>query len=326
MSAINLSESQTQGRRVLISVNPKAGRTSPFKRAEILCQELTKLGFEAELLTDLAEVAAKANEAYGRRELRAVVGVGGDGTAAELVNRTEPGVPVTLLAAGTANLLAKQFRLPTCPRGMAQVIASGTPLTLDAGLANGRLFLAMVSAGIDADIVRQVHAAREENYKTNAKKGAHISYLSYMNPIFKSLRHYRYPEIHVDVKDDARATSAELVGRWAFIFNLPRYGWGVSFTPACRGADGRLDFCVFRKGGVIRSVFNAACAQFGGVHRVLPTTRLGQGTDYALRADVPVPYQLDGDPAGYLPVSVKIIPGRFTTLVASAVAKKLQKK
>ena len=169
--------------RVLISVNPKAGRKSSHTRAEQLKLALEQYGFLTEIYTDLDIVTKTANELYERGELQALVGVGGDGTAAELTNRTTPNLPITLLPAGTANLIAKYLKLPYDPQKCAEMISNGATITFDAGRANGRLFLVMVSAGVDADVVFRVHAAREENYQRQTKKGAHISYWSYLKPI-----------------------------------------------------------------------------------------------------------------------------------------------
>ena len=77
-------------------------------------------------------------------------------------------------------MIAKHLKLPFNPEKSAEMIANGATISFGAGKANGRLFLVMVSAGIDADIVRLVHAAREESYRKKTKK-AHISYLSYIN-------------------------------------------------------------------------------------------------------------------------------------------------
>lgn len=321
---------------VIISVNPKAGRDSPLRRAEKLADALRLRGFSVELMTDLVQVAQKANSLTSLSKLRALVGVGGDGTAAELVNRTSPDTPITLFPAGTANLLAKQFRIPFDPVGMANMIEQGYFIRLDAGRAlscdKERLFLVMFSAGIDADIVRQVHRQREEKYNQNHKRGAHISYCSYIKPIFRSIASYRYPLIEVEtfsecpVNDDWEQAPVGQITRhacrWPFIFNLPRYGWGVTFNPDCRGNDGKLDSCFFKRGWIIPSVWHVAMAQLGGLHRLLPGTSLGTGKAFRLKSEEEVPFQLDGDFAGFLPVSIGVVPGRFTAIVPRKVAQK----
>lgn len=343
---------------VLISVNPKAGRRSPRVRAERLQAALEKRGFCVELHTDLAVVSSRANELFAENRLQALVGVGGDGTAAELTNRTVPGVPIAILPSGTANLIAKYLKIPFKPEKLAATLAEGATICFDAGRANGRLFLVMVSAGIDADVVRQVHAAREESYRRQTKKGAHISYLSYIKPIFGSIASYRYPRIKTEFVDapqtvEANAANAtqsaetaqnaelfaatpgatrEIVGKWPFVFNLPRYGWGLPLVPRCVGVDGRLDYCIFKGGKLFLALFDVFCAQMFSSHRLLPNAKLGRGTTFRLSAADPtakgaatIPYQIDGDPGGVLPVEIETVPNRFTVVAPAAVVARLER-
>ncbi|MDR1141996.1 MAG: hypothetical protein LBL62_09910 [Planctomycetaceae bacterium] len=304
--------------KVVISVNPKAGRCSPMLRAEELSDRLKEKGFSVELLTDLDEVTEKAKTFYAEGRLRTIVGVGGDGTAATLVNRTEPGTPVTLLAAGTANLLAKHFRLGKSPERLAEIIENGTILTLDAGRADiagtQRLFLVMVSCGFDADVVNGVHAHREKRYQQGHKRGAHISYFSYTQPICRSLWQYRFPTMTVEMLEPEHKMIDNRT-RWAFFFNINRYAWGLPLAPFAKENDGKLDHVLFRGGSVFHGFCYTALAQCFSLHRFLPTAKLGQATRYRITSDHPVPFQLDGDPGGTLPLEIEMIPNRFTFLV-----------
>ena len=302
---------------VIVSVNPKAGRRSPLCRAEELCVCLRQKGFAVELLTNLDEVAQQANALHEAKMLRALVGVGGDGTAATLVNRTKPGTPVTLLAAGTANLLAKHYRLPSRPEKLAAMIEGGIVRTFDAGLARfgntERLFLVMVSCGFDAHVVNGVHSRREERYQQGHARGAHISYFSYTKPILTSLLRYKFPKMTVECLDESNKVIPDM--RWAFVFNINRYGWGLPLAPFAKENDGKLDHTLFRGGTVFHGVAYTALAQCFSLHRLLPTARLGQCTRYRFTSDEPVPFQLDGDPGGELPLEIEIVPNRFTFLV-----------
>ncbi|MDR1486076.1 MAG: hypothetical protein LBT09_14820 [Planctomycetaceae bacterium] len=337
---------------VIISVNPKAGRCSSVVRAEELLWRLNAKGFHAELLTDLDAVSAKANQFFAEGRLRALVGVGGDGTAATLVNRTTKGTPVTLLPAGTANLIAKHFKLGNTPAKIADMVENGKLITLDAGkvtFANAdksnankssannanknnadedenknrveRLFLVMMSCGFDADIVNGVHSRREERYRTGHKKGAHISYLSYIKPILKSIRNYRYDKIKVEqlIDDNNEYVTIDDDAKWAFVFNLNRYGWGLPLAPFAKGDDGMLDHVLFRGGSVFCGAVYTMLAQCFSLHRFLSAAKLGQATKYRITANenVNIPFQLDGDPAGILPADVEIIKDRFTLLVGN---------
>ena len=306
--------SQTQ---VLISVNPKAGRQSPMVRAEELRARLQQKGFTAELHTDLDEVTEKANTLHTAGLLRVLIGVGGDGTAATLVNRTLPGTPITLLSAGTANLLAKQYRLPSRPAKLADMIETGVVRTFDAGLVRSggteRLFLVMASCGFDADIVNGVHAHREERYRQGHTKGAHISYFSYITPIVNSMLRYKFPKMTVECLDESNLVLPDI--RWAFLFNINRYAWGLPLAPFAKETDGKLDHTLFRGGTFFHGIVYTVLAQCFSLHRFLPTATLGQRTRYRITSDEPVPFQLDGDPAGELPLEMEIVPNRFAFFV-----------
>ncbi len=312
---------------VIISVNPKAGRKSPILRAEELQGRLKDKGFDVRLLTDITEVAETSQTLHEEKRLRALVGVGGDGTAATLVNLTSPGTPITLLSAGTANLLAKHFRLGRSPKRIADVVENGRQLTLDAGLAasgqgdtrHERLFLVMVSCGFDADVVNGVHAHREKRFLSGHKKGAHISYLSYIKPILKSLIGYRFHKMRVELHDGASWTDISTEARWGFFFNMNRYGWGLPLAPYAKENDGLLDHVLFRGGTVAHGMFYVAAAQCFSMHRYVTCSDMGQAKKFRITSDAAIPFQLDGDPGGTVTpaasLEIEVIPNRLSFLV-----------
>jgi diacylglycerol kinase family enzyme len=251
---------------------------------------------------------------HAEGRLRALVGIGGDGTAAELVNRTAPGVPITLLAAGTANLIARHFGLSHHPEQVASTIAEGKSIRLDAGRASGRLFLVMVSCGLDAEVVRRVHERRRNN-----PKGGHIRYASYLKPILDGLRTYRYPEMQIDCEEPLGGASSaplSLRARWVFAFNIPRYGWGLPLAPAADATDGLLDVCTFRRGSWWQGLRYLAAAQLG-CHQRLRDCVCCRARRLRITAEGDVPYQLDGDPGGMLPLEIEVLPSRVRLIVPS---------
>ena len=298
--------------RVLILVNPKAGRRSPSDKVGQLVACLDRRGFRVEASSELAQVCRTANEAFHHGELRALVGVGGDGTAAELVNRTEPGLPICLYPSGTANLLAGYLELPDSPARACRAIEQGSLLTLDAGLASGRIFLLMASCGFDADVVHQVHQRRS---------GGHLTRWSYVKPILDAVRSYQYPEIRVywdrAIGVQGEQDSGSLCVRWAFASNVPPYGWGMPLAPWADGTDGALDLCTFDRGSLWNGLRYAAAAQLGW-HRHLPDCRVARVTRLRMTSDRPVMYQLDGDPGGWLPLEIEVLPGRLTLVVPAS--------
>jgi diacylglycerol kinase family enzyme len=113
--------------------------------------------------------------------------------------------------------------------------------------------------------------------------------------------------------DDAEPTqsSESFRSRWAFVSNVPEYGWGAKLAPSARGNDGLLDLCLFRRGSFWAGLQYAAAIQCGWHERLADcTTR--QVRRVRVEASEPVPFQLDGDPAGFLPVEVEVAPERIT--------------
>jgi diacylglycerol kinase family enzyme len=243
-----------------------------------------------------AEVAAR------REELRCVVAAGGDGTVLEVLNRA-PGLPVAVLPLGTENLVARHCGLGRCATTLADLIVTGRPRRFDLARAGGRVFCLMAGAGFDASVIERVHRRRR----------GHITRLSYAVPIAQALRDYRFPPIDVEVED----TGERLRGALVFVFNLPRYGLGLPIAEGARADDGLLDLYVFERPGVwalagyLLSVLGRRHTRRGDVqHRLVRRLRLS--------AAAPVPLQLDGDPAGPLPVRIEVLPRALSLLVPEA--------
>jgi len=298
--------------RVVVAINPMAGAKSAWPRAERLANLLAESGIRAEMLTNLDEVAQLSNAWHAEGRLRALVAVGGDGTAAELVNRTVPGLPLSLLPAGNSNLLARYVGLGRAPEQLCRTIAEGRLLRLDACRAQKRLFLLMLGCGFDGEVVRRVHA-----WRTAGERVGHASSRHYVKPILQVLRSYAYPEIRVSWEDSEGGgglPAGEAVVRWLFALNLPCYGGGLRIAPQADGRDGRIDWCAFSRGSRWRTLCYAASVLLRR-HPRLADYRCGRARRLRITSEAEVPYQLDGDPAGLLPVEVEVLPERLMLVV-----------
>ena len=182
-------------RHVVVSVNPKAGAGSAESRVARLVQLLRQQDLEVAVLGNLDEIAGESNRLFAEGRLRALIAVGGDGTVAELVNRTVPGLPLTVFPAGNENLLARHFGLGPSPEECCRTVVEGAVLQCDAGRAGAPdtpgipyLLIIMIGCGFDAEVVH-----RSCTRRVQAMLPAH----SYFNPIMASIRHYDYPELRV---------------------------------------------------------------------------------------------------------------------------------
>lgn len=88
----------------------------------------------------------------------AVVAAGGDGTICEVANGIRPDhPPLAFLPLGTANVLAWEIGIGPNTKRALETIEAGIVKPVYPGLINGRRFLLMASAGIDARVVETAH-------------------------------------------------------------------------------------------------------------------------------------------------------------------------
>jgi len=278
------------------------------QRAEILalCAHLRRLGIRPHVFSRRERLTERLSRPDGRAGLVCLVAAGGDGTVGDLLNRF-PGVPLTVLPLGTENLLARHLGIPSDGRFVAEIIAQGVTRRFDVGLLNGRRFTLMVSAGFDADIIHRTHARRRGN----------IQKWNYIQPILETLRSYRYPEMRVTVDAQGPRPEKPLAGRLVVVANLPEYALGLPIATGVAGDDGLLDLRLFQRPSafqMVRYLYKVARRQ----HEELPDVRVSRVRSVRIDSDVPVPIQCDGDPGGWTPAEISVLPGALTLLVPQA--------
>lgn len=298
-------------REVLVVANRRAGAGDRAKLAAELQSQLATVGFVVHEAAGFA--AAEEFFATHPQSLRAIVTLGGDGTVGAMLNIAPVGTPLVVVPCGTENLLAKYVGNTREVADVVKLITEGVVIRLDAGCAGGRLFSLMLSAGFDAQVVHALHHARSGN----------ISHFSYARPIWQALRSYRFPGLVM------KSAAGEHAGSWLFCMNLPSYARGLPILPQATGHDGLLDVCVLKKGSIAAGVWYAWNI-LRGRHQKLPSVSTHRVAELRIEplggdSDIcrPVPYQLDGDPGGHLPVDVKIVPERLTLVVRRGVAERL---
>jgi diacylglycerol kinase family enzyme len=202
---------------------------------------------------------------------------------------------------GTANVVARELRLPCDPEGSARLIASGLTRSMDLGYHGGRRFLLGGGAGIDAAVVKVV----SEN------RGRRSGLRHWVGPALREGWDYAHPRMCVMV--DGKLVGEDV--QYAIVGNC-RYSAGVfPATPKAQIDDGLLDVCLLRNLGRRRlltlafTVWNPSFIEHVDV-------RYAQGRDVEIRPlnGVPIPLQIDGDPRGTLPADFSIRPRALTVI------------
>ncbi|MFC7553600.1 diacylglycerol/lipid kinase family protein [Pseudoroseomonas wenyumeiae] len=218
---------------MLIVFNPTAGsrRRSRLERARALLPGAR-----------LAETAGPGHAEALAREAAAtgedcVVAAGGDGTVAEVAaGLMGGGTALGILPLGTANVLSLELGLPRVPEAAAAVLRGGRDVALWPGVArfgDGRslLFVQMLGAGFDADVVRRLDIGLKRR----------IGRAAYVWQAGLELRRYGFPPIRVRLDDgEALRASALVVSKDASMPALPAgAGRHAAVTRLPCGADRR---------------------------------------------------------------------------------------
>lgn len=291
----------SNGRLIVLFVNRRAGSGSGRALVADLELLLRQYGFDVHTISELDQL--KPYVAEHKSKVHAVVAAGGDGTVEAAANAIDADVPIAIFPLGTENLLAKYLKVEPHPRRTVEMISLGKTMQIDAGMANGKLFLVMLSCGFDAEVVRRVHEGREGN----------ITHLAYAKPIIDSILNYDYPNLKAEWETDVGWEQLDC--HWTFAFNMPSYAAGLQIVSEANPSDGQLELATFAGGS-----FWAGLRQFGAVligqHHRLRDFKLVRSRRIRLSSDrADVPYQVDGDPGGFLPVEIEVLPKHLTLII-----------
>ena len=288
--------------RIEVLVNPLAGRRRFRYLAGVLDALRARAGAVRVHETRWrGDAEAYAREAASRADVDRLVVAGGDGTIGEAVNGLAgAALPLGVIPLGTANVLARELELPRGAMALATMLAGGVPRRVSTGLVNGRRFVMMASAGLDAEVVRAV----DPRLKRVLGKGAYA--LTTLR-LALARRPARYA---VTVTAPAGDAASVLVGA-AIAANGRHYGGGFVVAP-----DAALDRAEFR---LVTARGSGAAAQlrYGAALLLGRLPRLADvstrtATRLTIEGPEGAPVQADGDLAGELPATIEIDPDSLT--------------
>jgi diacylglycerol kinase (ATP) len=304
----------------LLIYNPTSGRKRHRRFAEL--ERAVRILKEAGISTELApttgpgtatKIARQAVETHRGM----VIACGGDGTINEIVNGlAKSDVPMALLPAGTANILAKELDIPWDIPHASRLIAGGTVRRVALGVAvapygndsavipsGGRYFLSVAGAGPDGAIVNGVHAELKKN----------TGMLAYWLEGFRQLFQYDFPEIRIRSAGEERKATIIVVGRTV------HYGGPFKITT---GANLFKDHFEFLTNSRRSRLAYLAClpALWFGTLRGMKGIETWKATETVCEpANGQTVYaQVDGEPVGRLPIAFRIVPDALSIVTPAA--------
>lgn len=287
--------------RTCVIFNP----TARGDKAERFRESLARLARDCVVkpTTGPGTAPALAQEAV-REGCDRVIAAGGDGTVSEVahgIGSSEGGldrVRVGVIPLGTINVFARELRLPLA-LGPAWETARGQAETrVDLPYAvwgtgperRRRWFVQLAGAGLDSRAIERV----EWKWKKS------VGPLAYVAAGFRAMRGPQ-PVIHVESGTTQSAGALVLIGNGRY------YGGEVPMFPGANLRDGLLEVRVFPR------VSTALLVRFGVawlLRRPLPggPPPLWQADRLTLRSAADLPFEVDGDNAGRLPVEFGVLP------------------
>ncbi|MEX0786664.1 MAG: diacylglycerol kinase family protein, partial [Dehalococcoidia bacterium] len=283
-------------KRALLILNPAARNAPPIEKLQDAIDGLD--GWEVALeqtngpghATALAAGAAKG-------ELDVVIACGGDGTVNEVVNGLAGSrTALAVVRGGTANVWAKEARLPKDASAAIRLVAEGEERVVDLGRANERYFLLMAGVGLDAAIVRDVSP-------TWKRRIGAAAYLLHGISVAR-----RYQDVEAELLP---GLSGNLC--WLLVANVRNYAGLVELALHAQVDDGKLDVCLLRKGGLRRLAWLAPWVVLRRHDRRAHVEyRQQESLDVATPG---LPVQLDGEYAGETPMRFEVAPGALRVIV-----------
>ena len=286
-------------RRALTIYNPVARGAPPIDRLRRAIDGLE--GWESSL--QASEAAGHATElarSAATRGLDAVVACGGDGTVNEVANGLAGSTTaLVVVRGGTANVWAKEARLPRDAEGAVRLLIEGETRTIDLGRAGDRYFLLMAGVGFDATIVRRVSGALKRR----------LGAAAYLLHGLRCAITYR--TVPAELSADGEAQPGGLY--WLLLGNTRSYAGVLNLTHQAKVDDGRLDLCLLRRGGLLRLAWLAPWVLLGRHHR---RAHVFYRQVASLEVRTPgLPVQVDGEYLTETPLRFAVAPRALRVVV-----------
>ena len=292
--------------RIPVIVNPAArgGRGTPPREAlerVATAQGVTLEWWETTAPGHAAELAAKA----ARDGVETLAVWGGDGTYNEaarglLGTRTA----LLLLPGGTTSVLAYELAVPRQPEEALRAQLGGERRAMSlARTDRGQLFLLMLSAGPDSLILDRLTPALK----------VHAGRFGIGVQAVVEFARARLPRFEVRIDGWHRDAS------WCIVGNSRCYGGPYPGTPGADPFRTGLEAVVLTRHGR-RAVVPFFFAIPSGRHLKMRGVERHAAREVALLGGEDVPYQLDGDSAGHLPVTARATDEKLWVLVPRALA------
>ncbi len=235
-----------------------------------------------------------------------IIAAGGDGTINEVVEgMVHSNVPLAILPAGTANVLAMEMKLGSRLERVAERLEECRPQRIPVGrlICDGgrvdRHFMLMAGIGLDAHIV----------YNVNAAIKARVGKLAYWVAGW-SLLGRRLGQFTVEVGGKRSECS------FALISKVRNYGGDFEIARSVNIMDDEFELVLLEGRNTLRYVKYFAGMALNNLAGMTGATVVrADRVTVSCPTDARIYVQIDGEFAGSLPAEIRIVPDALTLLI-----------
>ena len=300
-------------KNIAFIINPISGNQEAQSAKRKLPKLIMQLLDKEQWLPNIAftEYAGHATEMayqYARMGFDAVVAVGGDGTVNEVAKGLIKGngLPVTgygtalgIIPMGSGNGFARHLNIPMRTNKAIEMINHSEPISVDYGLANGKVFVSTCGTGFDALIA--------DHFAGSNKRG----FMTYVQNVLKDVFSYQPQTYHI-VGDGLDVTHKAFLITFA---NANQWGNDAMIAPKASVQDGKMDIMLMSSHALLVSASLALRLFAGSIDdsHFMDTLRAKEVT---LEREEAAPFHLDGDPVE-MPkdIHIKIVEDGLRVLV-----------
>jgi len=289
--------------RLLLVVSPSSGGGRAARAMPAVVRALRATGWEVNThlthdLDDAERVAAQAPADT------VVAALGGDGLLSRVAAGTRTsGAVFAPLPGGRGNDFCAKLGIPGEPVAAAAALVGATEHAVDCAdlfghESDGRTVLGVISCGFDSEATRRANAAKLIR-----------GHLVYAWAALRTLATWKPVELTVTVDGAPRSFRGFTVA----VGNSGRYGGGMKVCPDAQMDDGLLDVVTVSHAG--RSYFVRQLPKlFAGTHVDGAIVQAQQGREITLDSASTVELYADGEPAGTVPCTIRVVPAALRVL------------
>ena len=292
-------------KNIAFIINPISGnkeaQSAKRKLPKLIMQTLdTNQWLPNIVYTEYAGHATELAYQFARMGFDAVVAIGGDGTVNEVARGLkDSNTALGIIPMGSGNGFARHLSIPMRPQKAIELINHSEPISVDYGLANGKLFMCTCGTGFDAVVADQFAASNKRGFMT------------YVQNTIKQVFTYQPQSYHI-VGDGLDVTHKAFLITFA---NANQWGNDAKIAPKASIQDGQMDIMLMSSHALLASASLALRLFTGSIDDsyFMDTIRAKEVT---LIREEKAPFHIDGDPVEMeKDIQIKIVEDGLKVLV-----------